>query len=45
MDDELKFAVNSYFWGYTKEFCHTGIERLVSRYNKCLDKLGDYAQK
>lgn len=44
-DAQVKVAVNNFFQKQSPEFYATGIERLVPRYNKCLDLLGEYVEK
>ena len=44
-DEELKDAVTSWLRSLAAEEYNIGIEKLVSRYNKCLDSYGDYIEK
>ena len=44
-DAEVQKAVNEFFHKCSNEFFAMGIERLVSRYNKCLDNSGNYIEK
>jgi len=44
-DEELKFAVNNFFQKQDGDWYHSGIEKLVPRYNKCLDLNGTYVEK
>ncbi len=44
-DQYVKSAVNSYLTKLDKLFCRTGIEKLVQRYDKCLNLYGDYVEK
>ena len=44
-DVEVKKAVNKFFRKCSNEFFAMGIERLVARYNKCLDNSGNYIEK
>ncbi len=43
-NQEMKSAVNSYLTKLDKSFYRTGIEKLVQRYNKCLNLYGDYVE-
>jgi transposase len=42
---ELEDAVSSYFHNLDAEWYARGIENLVSRYDKCLQRNGDYVEK
>ncbi len=44
-DQEVKSVVNSYLTKLNKSFYRTGIEKLVQRYDKCLNLYGDYVEK
>ncbi len=44
-DEEVQQAVLSYLRKLAAEFYFAGIEKLVYRYNKCLDLAGDYVEK
>lgn len=44
-DEEVKNFVVQYFKGLDAQFYRSGIEKLVYRYNKCLDLNGDYVEK
>ncbi|KAK7575531.1 hypothetical protein V9T40_011817 [Parthenolecanium corni] len=44
-DEEVKIAVRNFFKSCTKEWFAQGIERLVSRYDKCLNNSGNYVEK
>jgi len=44
-DAEVKLAVNDFFRKQSPEFYAMGIEKLVPRYNKCLDLGGEYVEK
>ncbi len=44
-DEELKNAVEEYFRNLDESWYSAGIEKLISRYNKCLDTNGDYVEK
>jgi hypothetical protein len=44
-DDEVKEAINAWFASQVASFCDAGIQKLVSRYDKCLDNGGNYVQK
>jgi hypothetical protein len=41
-DEEVK-TVKDWFNGLTAYFCDAGIQKLVTRYDKCLNLHGDYA--
>jgi hypothetical protein len=41
-DDEVQQAVRDFFKKQPKEFYTKGIEYLVERWDKCLNKYGDY---
>jgi hypothetical protein len=43
-DDEVKEAVNT-FALQAASFCDTGIQKLVLRYDKCLNNGGSYVKK
>ncbi len=42
---EVKSVVNLYLIKLDKLFYHPGVEKLVRRYDKCLDLYGDYVKK
>ncbi len=44
-NQEVKSAANSYLTKLDKSVYHTGIEKLVQRYDKCLNLYGDYVEK
>jgi histone-lysine N-methyltransferase SETMAR len=44
-DDEVKTAVHGYFENLDGTFYYTGIEKLVARFDKCLNLDGDYVEK
>lgn len=44
-DDELKEAVTTWLKSFAADEYNDGIEKLVPRYNKCLDNNGDYVEK
>jgi len=44
-DDELQEEVMTWFKGLAADFYDSGIQKLVSRLNKCLDNAGDYVEK
>ncbi|KAJ4428000.1 hypothetical protein ANN_24013 [Periplaneta americana] len=44
-DDEVKTAVREWFTSRAGEFYNEGIERLVPRFDKCLNNGGDYGEK
>jgi hypothetical protein len=41
-DEEVKNDVTAWLRVQAAEFCDIGIQKLVPRLNKCLDKSGDY---
>jgi len=43
-DDEVQEEVMTWFKGQAAEFCDSGIQKLFSRLNKCLDNAGDYVE-
>jgi hypothetical protein len=44
-DDEVQEEVMTWFRGQAADFYDSGIRKLVSRLNKCLDSAGDYVEK
>jgi len=44
-DDEVKNAVSKWLAEVGRDYFHRGIEKLVSRYDKCLNRYGDYVEK
>ncbi len=44
-NDELIRVIEKIFSKLDSVYYATEIEKLVPRYNKCLDKLGDYVEK
>jgi hypothetical protein len=44
-DEEVKNKVTTWLCAQVAEFYDIGIQKLVPRLNKCLDKGGDYAEK
>jgi hypothetical protein len=42
---EVKNKVTTWLCAQAAEFCDIGIQNLVPRLNKCLDKGGDYVEK
>jgi hypothetical protein len=42
---EVKNKVTTWLWVQAAEFYDIGIQILVPRLNKCLDKCGDYVEK
>lgn len=44
-DDELKAAVMDYFDSKESDYYYKGIEMLIPRYNKCIEKEGGYIEK
>ena len=44
-NDELQDAVKTYLSSLAANFFAECIEKLVSRYDKCLKRFGDYVEK
>jgi hypothetical protein len=44
-DDEIKEAVNTWFGSQAASFYDARIQKLVSRYDKCLNNVGNYVEK
>jgi hypothetical protein len=44
-DEEAKNEVTMWLRAQAAEFCYIGIQKLVPRPNKCLDKGSDYVKK
>jgi hypothetical protein len=44
-DDEVQEEVTMCFKGQAADFYDLGIEKLVTRLNKCLDNADDYVEK
>ncbi len=44
-ENELKNAVNTIFQNLNARWYSAGIEKLVYRFNKCLDRFGNYLEK
>jgi hypothetical protein len=44
-DEEVKNEVTTWLHAQAAEFYDIGIQKLVPRLNKCLDKGGDYVEK
>lgn len=44
-DEELKAAINSHFSDKEESYFLQGIEKLISRCNKCIEVMGDYIEK
>jgi len=44
-DDEVKEEVMTWLKGWAADFYNSGIQKLVPRLNKCLDKIGEYVEK
>jgi len=42
---EVETTVNNWLQQQVVDFFDTGIQKLVTRYNKCLDSAGDYVEK
>jgi hypothetical protein len=45
IDSEVKEAVNKWFASQAASFYNVGIQKLVPRYNKCLNSGGNYVEK
>jgi hypothetical protein len=44
-DEEVKNVVTTWLRAQAEEFYDIGIQKLISRLNKCLDKGGGYVEK
>ena len=44
-DEEMKAAVSNWLRTQSTEFYAKGIDNLISRWNKCVAKEGDYVEK
>jgi hypothetical protein len=44
-DEEVKNEVTAWLRAQAAEFCDIGIQNLIPRLNKCLDRGGDYVEK
>lgn len=44
-DEEVKAAINAHFEEKSAEYFLEGLEKLISRSNKCIEVLGDYIEK
>ena len=44
-DDEVKNAVRKWLADVGRDYFHRGIAKIESRYNKCLNRLGDHVEK
>lgn len=44
-DEELKAAINEHFSGKGENYFLEGIEKIISRCNKCIEVMGDYFEK
>jgi hypothetical protein len=44
-DDEAQEEVMTWFKGRAADFYDSGIQKLVPRFNKCLDNAGNYVEK
>ena len=44
-DDEVQEEVMTWFKGLAADFYDSRIQKLVPRFNKCLDNAGDYVEK
>jgi histone-lysine N-methyltransferase SETMAR len=44
-DEEVKSEVTAWLCAQAAEFCDIGIQNLVPRLNRCLDRGGDYVEK
>jgi hypothetical protein len=43
--DEVKKTVKDGFSGLVADFYNTGIQKLITQYDKCLNLHGDFVQK
>jgi hypothetical protein len=44
-DEGVKKAVHEWLAAQTKTFFSVGIQKLLERWNKCIEKHGDYVEK
>ncbi len=44
-DEEVKNFTTQYFSNWDATFYHKSMQKLVLRYNKCLNRLGDHVEK
>jgi hypothetical protein len=44
-DNEVKEAITMCFASQVASFCHEGIQKLVQRYDKCVNNCGNYVEK
>jgi hypothetical protein len=44
-DEEAKKTIKDWFSGLAVDFCDVGIQKLVIRYDKCLNLHVDYVEK
>ena len=44
-DDDLKDAVQKWLTSQAAAFCDEGVQKLVPRYDKCLNNGGEYVEK
>jgi hypothetical protein len=44
-DEEVKEAVQEWLAAQSKTFFSAGIQKLMERWNKCIEKHGDYFEK
>ena len=44
-DREAEMSVTQWLQPQAADFCNTGIQKLVSRYDKCLNSGGEYVEK
>jgi histone-lysine N-methyltransferase SETMAR len=44
-NEEVKKTVKDWFNGLAADFYNAGIQKLVARYDKCLNLHGDYVEK
>jgi hypothetical protein len=44
-DEEVKKTVEDWFSRLVADLCDAGIQKLVTRYKKCLSLHGDYVEK
>jgi hypothetical protein len=44
-NEEVKKTVKDWFNGLVADFYNAGIQKLITRYDKCLNLHGDYVEK
>jgi hypothetical protein len=43
--DEVKKTVKDWFSGLAADFYNAGLQKLITRYDRCLNLHGDYVEK